>query len=326
VSNPAGAASASKIDSKSAVAHTRVAPLTLSSSVPLAEGVQLREVRWFSEQVEVAGRLFSPAGRGGSDTVAGVILAPGWGETAQSLDAYAAALARQGIVALAIDYRGWGRSGGFVYLNERVAVDDRLRFAQHTPDLVIRRGRLDPAHQLQDVRNAITFLQSEPGIDPARIGVLGIDIAGGHVISVLAMDARVKAGVAITPIIQGEENERKSLIPSPQASADMIRLARAGRVPQTAAEGKARNALESELALSEYMPFWRVDLIPATAAVQFITAEADERVDNAHHALAVQKVLKGPTEVYNLPGAKHRLTLPQSQNAATAAAKWLSRL
>jgi dienelactone hydrolase len=325
VNKPAGVVMADKTDPTSAVAHTRIAPVTLSSSVPLPEGGRLREARWFSEQVEVAGRLFSPAGLTGQHTAPAVVLAPGWGETAQSLDAYAAALVEQGIVALAIDYRGWGRSGGFVYLNERVEVDDRQRFSQHTPDLVIRRGRLDPEHQVQDIRNAITFLQSERGVDPARIGALGIDIAGGHVIAVLAMDARVKAGVAVTPIIEGEGIERKSLIPSPQTLAEMIRLARS-RPPQTAAEGKARNAVESELALAEYMPFWRADLIPATAAVQFITAAADERVDNARHALAVQKALKGPTEVHNLPGAKHRLTPQQTQDAATAAAKWLSRV
>jgi dienelactone hydrolase len=325
VSKLAGAAVAEKTDPKSAVAHTRVAPMALSSSAPLPEGGQLREVRWFSEQVEVAGRLFSPAGVTGSHIAPGVILAPGWGETAQSLDAYAAALSGEGIVALVIDYRGWGRSGGFVYLNERVEVDDRQRFSQHTPDLVIRRGRLDPEHQVQDIRNAITFLQSEPGVDPARIGVLGVDIAGGHVIAVLAMDARVKAGVAVTPIIQGEGIERKSLIPSPQALAEMIRLARS-RPPQTAAEGKTRNDVENELARAEYMPFWRADLIPATAAVQFIIAEADERVDNARHALAAQKAVKGPTEVHNLPRAKHRLTPQETQDAATIAAKWLSRV
>ncbi len=306
-----------------AIAQTRVPAAALSTATALPAGVQLKEARWFSEQVEVSGRLFIPANFAASGSVPGVVLAPGWGQTAESLDAYAAALAGQGIVALSIDYRGWGRSGGFIYLNERVEVDDRQRFSLHTPKLVIRRGRLDPEHQVQDIRNAITYLQSEAGIDRAKIGVLGVDMGGGHVISVLGMDARPKAGVAVTPIIQGAGVEKKSFVPDAKTQAEMVRLAREGRPPQSAAEGKARNAAEARLAVAEYMPFWRTDAIPATVAVQFITAGADERVDNEKNAVATQKALKGPTEVRAIPGAKHALTPGQTQEAAAAAAGWL---
>ncbi len=56
-----------------------------------------------------------------------------------------------------------------------------------------------------DIRNAITFLQGEPGVDPARIGVWGVGVSGGHVVAVAAADARVKTGVAVMPVIPGKD-------------------------------------------------------------------------------------------------------------------------
>jgi dienelactone hydrolase len=71
------------------------------------------------------------------------------------------------------------------------------------------------------------------------------------------------------------------------------------------------------------MPLWRTDAIPASVAVQFIVAGADERVNNETNAAAAQKALKGPTELKAIPGARHALTGPQVQEAAAAAAAWL---
>jgi dienelactone hydrolase len=247
-------------------------------------------------------------------------LAPGWGETAETLDVYAAELAGQGIFALAIDYRGWGRSGGEIYLGQRVDTYDKMRFSEQTPELIIRRGRLDPEQQIQDIRNAVTFLQGNPSIDRTKIGVLGVDMAGGHVVSVMSMDARIKAGVGVTPIISGQGEEKKSYIPDARTQADLIRLAREGAPPRTASEARARNDLEARLAVDDYKPFWRLDAIPATASVRFIVAEADNVIDNVVHARAAAGVLKGPHDVQSIRGALHELTPPQKAEAAKLAA------
>jgi dienelactone hydrolase len=226
---------------------------------------------------------------------------------------------------LSIDYRGWGRSGAHLYLGERVDTYDKMRFSEQTPELVFRRGRLDPDHQVQDIRNAITFIQSEPGIDRARIGVLGADMAGGHVISVMGMDARAKAGVAVTPIISGQGEEKKSFIPDAAIQAELIKLARDGAPPRTAGEARARNALEARLAVADYKPFWRLEAIPQTAAMRFIVAEADDKVDNAIHARAAAELLKGPHDIQTIPGARHQLTAAQAGEAANLAAAWMKQ-
>ena len=82
---------------------------------------------------------------------------------------------------------------------EPIRWDDRLRFSQHTAKVRLRRRRLVPDAQVIDIRNAITYIQGEPGVDATRIGVLGMGLAGAHVVAVAANDARVKAGVAIKP-------------------------------------------------------------------------------------------------------------------------------
>ncbi len=302
---------------------TASAPGAVASTVGLPAGVTIKEANWYSEQVRVAGRLFLPSGFSANSKAPGVVLGPAWEATAESLDAYAAALAAQGIVALSIDYRGWGRSGAELYLGQRVDTYDKMRFSEQTPDIVFRRGRLDPDHQVQDLRNAITFLQSEPGVDRTRIGILGVDMGGGHVISVISMDTRAKAGVAVTPAIFGQGETETSFVPDKATQANLIRLAREGAPPRTAEDARARNKLESELALGEYKPFWRLDAVPQTAAIRFIIAEADEALDNVVHARAAARELKGATDVKPLSGALHALTPAQTAEAARVAAEWM---
>jgi fermentation-respiration switch protein FrsA (DUF1100 family) len=97
---------------------------------------------------------------------------------------YAAALAQQGIAALIFDYRNMGGSEG-------------------EP-----RQHIDPAQQLADYRNAIDFVEAQPEIDAARIGVWGISYSGGHVMILGAIDPRVRALCGIVPVTDGYQNMR----------------------------------------------------------------------------------------------------------------------
>jgi dienelactone hydrolase len=288
----------------------------------LSSGVTFKEANWYSEQVKLSGRLFMPAN---ASKAPAVVLAPDTGRTAETLDAYAAELAAQGIVALAVDYRGWGRSGAELYLGERVSTYDAQRFSEHTADIIYRRGRIDPEQQVQDLRNAITYLQSLPNVDRAKIGVAGLGLGGGHVISVMAMDARAKVGVAITPDIPGQGEEKKSFVPDAKTRAEMIKLAREGAPPRTAAATKARNEQENRLMAGEYKPYWRLDAIPQTSAVRFIIAENDMAVDNTTNARAAARGLKGANDVKVIAKADHKLSAPQTSEAAKLTAEWLKQ-
>jgi dienelactone hydrolase len=296
------------------------AVLTIATSA-VAQDVTSRDVRFFSEGVECYGRLYLPKGFKPDGKVPAVVLAPGWMQTEASIDKYAARFAVRGLVAMAIDYRGWGRSGGYVYLAEPIRVDDRQRFSQHTAKVRIRRRRLAPADQVIDIRNAIAFLQGEPGVDAARVGAWGTDMAGGHVIVAAATDARIKVGVAQVPIIDGRDVPRQAAPRPAILHVAEIRFARSAAIPEIAAPAGAD--AETKLALADYHPFWFADQIAESTAILFVVAERDTRVNNDTNAIAASKAMKGPTGVTVVNGATHALASAGAfETAADAAAAW----
>jgi dienelactone hydrolase len=219
-----------------------------------------RDVLFFSENVRCYAKLFLPAGFSAASQFPAVVLAPGWGETESTLEKTAQAIAQKGVVAMAIDYRGWGRSGGYLYLAEDVKFDDRLRFSQHTAKVRIRRQRLIPADQIDDIRNAISYIQGEPGVDRARIGVLGKDMAGAHALVIAAIDPRVKAIVAIDPKVGEAPGPLKA-----DFIQERIKLARADSAHATAL---AKD--ETEIGVAEYHPFAFLSQIPQAVSVLFL--------------------------------------------------------
>src|SRR5215510_3778397 len=90
------------------------APAIQRRAAPLPEGVAAKDVRFYSEGIQCYGKIFSPKEFSAESKAPAVVLAPGWGETAASIEKYAAHFAARGIVSMVIDYRGWGKSGGFL--------------------------------------------------------------------------------------------------------------------------------------------------------------------------------------------------------------------
>ncbi|MEO8025374.1 MAG: acetylxylan esterase [Bryobacteraceae bacterium] len=282
----------------------------------ILSGVTTRDAHYYSEGVLCYGRIFLPVGFVPDGRFPAVVLAPGWGETHAHIDRYAAEFAAKGLVAMTIDYRSWGKSGGYIYAVDRIQQDDRFRFMQQTANIRVRRKRLLPRDQVEDIRNAISYLAGEPGVDGARVGLLGADMAGGHALVVAATDVRVKTIVAMTPVIDGIDVPEKAGRPTAALLEEAIRQSRTGLF---AAAGPAP---ETRVALAEYHPFHVLKQIPPTDAVLFITAEKDSTVDNNRNALAASKVLRGPTEVIAIPRAAHSMAGSAGGDAAKAAAEW----
>jgi uncharacterized protein len=138
----------------------------------------MEKVTFLSEGVRCSAYLALPEG-GGEGRHPAVVLGHGFGIRKESLVVEAEDLAGAGFVALAIDYRTFGESEG-------------------EP-----RGSLIPLNEVEDFRNAITFLQHRPDVDPDRIGIWGASFGGGVVIMTAALDRRVRAVVAMAPIVSG---------------------------------------------------------------------------------------------------------------------------
>jgi fermentation-respiration switch protein FrsA (DUF1100 family) len=136
-----------------------------------------------------------------------IVMAHGFSATKEmDLPAFAEVFCKAGFAVLLYDHRNLGASDG-------------------EP-----RGEIDPWQQIRGYRDAITYAQTLPGIDPARIGIWGSSYSGGHVIVVGAIDRRVKCVVSQVPLIDGYANVqrqvRADVIPVLQAQFDADRVAR----------------------------------------------------------------------------------------------------
>jgi dienelactone hydrolase len=298
--------------------QTRTQRRAVATAESLPEGVVAKDVRFYSEGIECYGKIFTPKDFTVGSKAPAVALAPNWGDTAASIEKYAAHFASRGVVAMAIDYRGWGKSGGFLQTVDEVKTDDRLRFSQMTARVRVRRKRLIPREQVLDIRNALYYLQGEPGVDRARVGVWGAGMAGGHVIVIAATDARVKAAVAQTPIIEGKDAPRKAYAPTGELLLAEQKRARVGYLPGA----RASIDVETRLALAEWRPFWYVEQIPQKTAVLFVIAEKDARANNESVAVVASKLLKGPTDVARVPGSTWIENGAAFKTAANAAVEW----
>jgi cephalosporin-C deacetylase-like acetyl esterase len=139
--------------------------------------VAQREVEFISDGEIVRGDLLLPEGDGPFPVV---VMAGGWCYVKELRQPqYAADFVRRGFAALIFDYRRMGASDG-------------------EP-----RQHIEPLDQIEDYKNAITFVSNLPEIDAARIGIWGISYSGGHVLIVGATDPRVKSVVSNVPVIDG---------------------------------------------------------------------------------------------------------------------------
>lgn len=131
--------------------------------------MEQRSVSFDSAGLRLAGTLYVPDTAVAGPRPAIVVSHPASGVKEQTAGLYARHLAEQGLMALAFDAAYGGESEG-------------------EP-----RGLEDPAHRVEDIRAAISFLSVYEGIDPARLGLLGICASGGYATAAAATDCRVKA-------------------------------------------------------------------------------------------------------------------------------------
>lgn len=117
-----------------------------------------------------------------------VVMAHGLAGTKDSgLLPFAEAFADAGLDAFLFDYRGFGGSAGTP--RQTVSLDG----------------------QLADYRAATAAAAALPGVDPRRIVLWGVSLAGGHVLRAAAGRDEVAAVVAVVPMVDGLAAARHAL-------------------------------------------------------------------------------------------------------------------
>ena len=136
------------------------------------QGDQVRKVEFMSDGAKLVGNLYLPENFDAGKRYPAVIVSGSWTTVKEQMAGlYAEKLAGQEFITLAFDFRNFGESEG-------------------TP-----RFYENPLQKVEDIENAVTYLQSFPQVDADRIGALGICAGSMYTLMAAAEDKRIKSVV-----------------------------------------------------------------------------------------------------------------------------------
>ncbi|MFH1169844.1 MAG: alpha/beta fold hydrolase [Chloroflexota bacterium] len=138
----------------------------------------MEKINFYSAGHKLSGFINIPAGAKGK--VPGIVCCHGYSGNIQLYMAdIAQKISEAGYATIIFYHRGLGESEGPV-------------------------SRVIPQEQSEDIRNAITYMQTRPEVDPDRIGLYGTSLGGANVIYTAGNDKRVKCVVETGGIGNGE--------------------------------------------------------------------------------------------------------------------------
>jgi fermentation-respiration switch protein FrsA (DUF1100 family) len=191
---------------------------------------------------DLAADLHLPDGFDDSGLHQAVVLATPGSSVKEQIGAnYAARLARRGLVALTFDPSHQGQSGG------------------EPRDLE------DPYRRGEDISFAIDALSLLPGIDPGRIGMLGICAGGGYAVHTARTEHRIRAIATVVAVNVGESFRGRYRAPDGLA-ASLDELARQRTDDVAVGRSTRLNWLPDTLKEAEALGITDVD---TTAAITF---------------------------------------------------------
>ena len=267
-----------------------------------------KSVRFYSESVPIAGVLFTPDTLPKGEKRPGVVLCHGFTAVKEVLlPEIARRLAQSGYVALTFDYRFLGESGGGP------------------------RRQIIPMLQIEDIRNAVTFMQHQPEVYPDRIGLLGVSLGGANVSYAAGVEDRVKATVSVCGIgdcgrwirdachfwewralqqrLADDRRERvlhgrlqyvqaKDIVPEPESTTKLF-----DQILHQYPQWSREITLASGEALIAYKPESVVQYI-SPRAILWLHGEADDRV-SMEESVAMYEKAGNPKKLVTLPGLGH---------------------
>lgn len=143
--------------------------------------MRTEEVSFFSDGITLRGLLRLPDAVDGP--VPALVQGPGWLglADAQTYVPWHEGLTAAGYGVLVFDYRGFGRSEG-------------------------EPGWVRPDWQLEDILNAVTYLETRSEVDPHRLGAYGMGgTGGGNAIMAAGVDRRIRCVAVQSVVADGED-------------------------------------------------------------------------------------------------------------------------
>ena len=143
--------------------------------------VNIHPISYKLNGIDIAANVYTPANYDSSKKYPAVVVAhPNGGIKEQTAGLYAQRLAEAGYITIAADAAYQGASG------------DEPR---HTDN---------PAFRTEDIRGMADYISQYPGVDPNRLGVLGICGGGGYTLKATQSDKRFKAVATLSMFNSGE--------------------------------------------------------------------------------------------------------------------------
>lgn len=161
-----------------------------------------QKIKFNSDGLVLAGDLYTPSNFDPAKSYPAILVGGSWTTVKEQMSGlYAGELAKQGFITLAIDPRYFGESEG------------QPRYWEN------------PAAKIADFRNAITYLQTVPGVDANNIFLTAICASSGYMANVAARDKRVK-GLATVAAWLHDETAVKLIYGGEEGLQSKIRQAR----------------------------------------------------------------------------------------------------
>ncbi|EAV6404932.1 alpha/beta hydrolase [Salmonella enterica subsp. enterica serovar Mississippi] len=132
--------------------------------------VNIHPVKYNLHGIQIAANIYTPANYDPAKKYPAIVVAhPNGGVKEQVAGLYAQRLAEQGYITITADAAYQGASGG------------------------MPRSVDKPANRIEDIHGMADYLSQYPGVDSARIGLLGICGGGGYSLKAAQTDKRFKA-------------------------------------------------------------------------------------------------------------------------------------
>jgi cephalosporin-C deacetylase-like acetyl esterase len=265
--------------------------------------VQKKSVEFISGGVRVVGELYLPEAT--IVNAPAILLCHGFaGVKELLLPVYAEHFANAGYVAMTFDYRGFGGSEG-------------------------ESGRLVPALQIEDIKNAITFLSQCPEVDPERIGLWGTSFGGANVVVAASEDDRVKAISVQLTFADGErvitsdmsQDEKSKFLSTIQKMEEkkkktgkemMVPIVKVLSDEQSkefyreyADEYSALRIKIPFLTVAETLRYKPVNAISKVNVPVMVMAATNDSVNPISESYALFEAANEPKELFELEGATH---------------------
>lgn len=235
-------------------ADHRKNPFTLTYEGALTENVagrvNIHPVTYTLNGLEISANVYTPAGYDARKRYPALVVAhPNGGVKEQVAGLYAQRLAEHGYITITADAAYQGASGG-------------------QPRNVDK-----PAHRIEDIHGMADFITRYPGVDAARLGLLGICGGGGYSLAAAQTDKRFKS-IATLSMFNSGRVRRNGFADSQLATIQQRLHAASAARAQEAAGGPAPYsgdanltdeqiaALPFELYRQGYAYYWKTHAHP----------------------------------------------------------------